>query len=77
MVYQSVTYQMTLANLNIGLLYNLYADRLLGLGLVPQSIYDMQDAFYPTVAQDYGVPLDTRNSRTKCMDPFSKTRSIY
>ena len=49
-----------------GLLYNLYADRLLGLNLVPQSIYDMQSAFYPTVAQTYGVPLDTRNVVTKC-----------
>jgi hypothetical protein len=49
-----------------GLLYNLYADRLLGLNLVPQSIYDMQSAFYPTVAETYGVPLDTRNVYTKC-----------
>lgn len=49
-----------------GLLYNLYADRLLGLGLVPESIYDMQSTFYPTVAQTYGVPLDTRDVFTKC-----------
>lgn len=48
-----------------GLLYNLYADRLLGLNLVPQAIYDMQSAFYPTVAETYGVPLDTRNVFTK------------
>ncbi|PMD18325.1 DUF1793-domain-containing protein [Hyaloscypha hepaticicola] len=48
-----------------GLLYNLYADRLLGLNLVPQSIYEMQSAFYPTVAQTYGVPLDTRSIVTK------------
>ncbi|KAK2625981.1 hypothetical protein QTJ16_004243 [Diplocarpon rosae] len=34
-----------------GLLYNLYADALLGLDLVPKAIYDMQSAFYPTVAQ--------------------------
>jgi hypothetical protein len=52
-----------------GLLYNLYADRLLGLNLVPQSIYEMQSAFYPTVAQTYGVPLDTRNVFTKCISP--------
>lgn len=44
-----------------GLLYNLYNDRLLGLGLVPQTVYEMQSSFYPTVAQTYGVPLDTRN----------------
>ncbi|KAI0998793.1 Glutaminase A [Podosphaera aphanis] len=48
-----------------GLLYNLYADRLLGLGLVPQEIYDMQSAFYPTVVQPFGVPLDTRYLTTK------------
>ncbi|KAE9367621.1 DUF1793-domain-containing protein [Stipitochalara longipes BDJ] len=48
-----------------GLLYNLYADRLLGLNFVNQSIYDMQSTFYPTVAQTYGVPLDTRNVFTK------------
>lgn len=48
-----------------GLLYNLYADKLLGLGFVPQSVYDMQSTFYPTVAETYGVPLDTRNTVTK------------
>ncbi|TVY48886.1 Glutaminase A [Lachnellula occidentalis] len=48
-----------------GLLYNLYADKLLGLNLVPNAIYDMQSTFYPTVADEYGVPLDTRNTNTK------------
>ncbi|PYH29479.1 glutaminase GtaA [Aspergillus neoniger CBS 115656] len=48
-----------------GLLYNLYADRELGLNLVPQSIYDMQSTFYPTVQLEYGVPLDTRHNYTK------------
>ncbi|KAH8902414.1 DUF1793-domain-containing protein [Coniochaeta sp. PMI_546] len=48
-----------------GLLYNLYADKLLGLNFVPQSIYDMQSAFYPTVALEFGVPLDTRHTWTK------------
>lgn len=48
-----------------GLLYNLYADALLGLDLVPQSVYDMQSTFYPTVVATYGVPLDTRNAQTK------------
>lgn len=47
------------------LLYNLYSDRELGLQLVPQSVYDMQSAFYPTVADTYGVPLDTRHTYTK------------
>lgn len=54
------------ANLSsYSLLYNLYADRELGLGLVPQSVYDMQSNFYPTQFGKYGVPLDTRHSYTK------------
>ncbi|KAL4884746.1 hypothetical protein BJY04DRAFT_215199 [Aspergillus karnatakaensis] len=48
-----------------GLLYNLYADRELGLNLVPQSVYDMQSNFYPTIQQQFGVPLDTRHRYTK------------
>lgn len=50
-----------------GLLYNLYANSLLGFGsdFVPQSVYDMQSDFYPTVALEYGVPLDTRHTQTK------------
>jgi hypothetical protein len=48
-----------------GLLYNLFADRELDLGLVPQRVYDIQDAFYETVFDKYGVPLDTRHSYTK------------
>jgi hypothetical protein len=44
-----------------GLLYNLYNDRLLNLSLVPQEIYDIQSAFYPTIKEKYGVPLDTRH----------------
>ncbi|KAF2825873.1 DUF1793-domain-containing protein [Ophiobolus disseminans] len=48
-----------------GLLYNLYNDRLLGLNIVPQEIYDIQSDFYPTVREMYGVPLDTRHDYTK------------
>jgi hypothetical protein len=56
----------------IGLLYNLYGDKVLNLGLVPQSVYDMQSAFYPTVNNKYGVPLDTRHTYTKGMSsPWS------
>lgn len=44
-----------------GLLYNLYNDRLVNTSLVPQSVYDRQSAFYPSVKDAYGVPLDTRN----------------
>lgn len=55
-----------------GLLYNLYGDKELSLGLVPQAVYDMQSAFYPTVIEEYGVPLDTRHDYAKsesCSSP--------
>jgi len=50
-----------------GLLYNLWCDLELGLGLVPKGIYDMQSQFYPTQEMKYGVPLDTRHAYTKGM----------
>ncbi|KAK0707584.1 hypothetical protein B0H67DRAFT_494625 [Lasiosphaeris hirsuta] len=48
-----------------GLLYNIYSDKLLGLNFIDQEIFDMQSAFYPTIALEYGVPLDTRHTWTK------------
>lgn len=48
-----------------GVLYNLYADRLLGLNFVSDDIYTIQSNFYPTVALEYGVPLDTRHDWVK------------
>jgi hypothetical protein len=48
-----------------GLLYNIYGDKELSLNLVPQTIYDMQSSFYPTVMEQYGIPLDTRHAYTK------------
>ncbi|KAH0587710.1 hypothetical protein H2248_006474 [Termitomyces sp. 'cryptogamus'] len=48
-----------------GLTYNLYADKLLKLDLFPASIYDLQTAWYETVAQHFGVPLDSRHTYTK------------
>ncbi|KAF9476478.1 DUF1793-domain-containing protein [Pholiota conissans] len=48
-----------------GLSYNLYADKLLKLDLFPNPIYTMQTAWYKTVAQPFGVPLDTRHTYTK------------
>ncbi|KAG2028249.1 hypothetical protein BDR03DRAFT_883605, partial [Suillus americanus] len=35
-----------------GLSYNLYADRLLGTNVFPESIYDMQTAWYATVISE-------------------------
>ena len=48
-----------------GLLYNIYPDRLLNLSIIPEEIYSMQCAWYPTVSQIYGVPIDNRHSYTK------------
>ncbi|EJD04154.1 DUF1793-domain-containing protein [Fomitiporia mediterranea MF3/22] len=48
-----------------GLSYNLYADKLLQTNLFPQNIYDMQTAWYKTVDDSFGVPLDTRHTYTK------------
>lgn len=38
---------------------------MLGLGFIPQEIYDMQSQFYLSVQQQYGVVLDTRGTLTK------------
>lgn len=48
-----------------GLLHDLFADRQLGLDLVPQEVYDTQSEFYPHVFNEFGVPLDTRHTYTK------------
>ncbi|GAB7357031.1 hypothetical protein MBLNU459_g7856t1 [Dothideomycetes sp. NU459] len=48
-----------------GLLYNTYPDKLLDLGIIPQSLHDMQSSWYATVSQVFGVPLDSRHSYTK------------
>lgn len=48
-----------------GLTYNLFGDKLLGLNLFPESLYEQQTAWYATVANKYGVPLDTRHTYTK------------
>ncbi|KZT12529.1 DUF1793-domain-containing protein [Laetiporus sulphureus 93-53] len=48
-----------------GLSYNMYADKLLSTNLIPDSVYEMQTSWYPTVDEEYGVPLDTRHLYTK------------
>lgn len=39
--------------------YNLFADKILGLNVFPQSVYDVQSAWYPTVRETIGVPLQS------------------
>ncbi|OAA56899.1 glutaminase GtaA [Cordyceps fumosorosea ARSEF 2679] len=48
-----------------GLLYNLWGDKVLRLGFVPEEVYAMQSAWYPRVANEYGMVLDTRGTLTK------------
>ncbi|KAI1198880.1 DUF1793-domain-containing protein [Nemania serpens] len=48
-----------------GLLYNIYFDKLLNMGLVSESVYTMQSNWYPQVSQVFGVPLDNRHHYTK------------
>ncbi|KAI0650358.1 DUF1793-domain-containing protein [Trametes meyenii] len=48
-----------------GIAYNLYADRLLGLNLIPNSVYDLQTKWYSDHFNDFGIPLDTRHTYSK------------
>ncbi|KAL6244980.1 hypothetical protein RBB50_007755 [Rhinocladiella similis] len=48
-----------------GLLYNIFPARLFSLSIIPDSIFDMQCAWYPGVSQAFGVPLDNRHALTK------------
>ncbi|EIW84808.1 DUF1793-domain-containing protein [Coniophora puteana RWD-64-598 SS2] len=48
-----------------GLMYNLYADKLLGTNVFPQSLFASQTAWYRNVINEYGAPLDSRSTYTK------------
>ncbi|KAI1432971.1 DUF1793-domain-containing protein [Xylaria sp. CBS 124048] len=48
-----------------GLLYNIYFDKLLNMGLVDEKLYTMQSDWYPAVSQLYGTPLDSRHNYAK------------
>ncbi|KAF7332012.1 MPN domain-containing protein [Mycena kentingensis (nom. inval.)] len=52
-------------NGSFGLAYNLYADKLLGLDFIPNSVYQMQTSWYRSVLLPFGVQLDTRHTYTK------------
>ncbi|CAG2174844.1 unnamed protein product, partial [Oppiella nova] len=47
------------------MVYNLYADRLLGTKLIPESIYKQQDEWYLQVLNKYGLPLRSGDTLTK------------
>jgi hypothetical protein len=40
--------------------FNLYPDTLLNLSTFPQTAYDMESAYYPTIRKEAGVALDNR-----------------
>lgn len=58
-----------------GLLYNTFFDKLLNLGIIQDSVYDMQSNWYATVSQVFGVPLDSRVSVLRVS--FSLSLSLW
>lgn len=45
--------------------YNAVWDRLFGSGLWPESFYEQESSYYVKKQNDYGTPLDSRNTYTK------------
>lgn len=45
--------------------YNAFHDKLLGLGVVPEDIYEMEAAYYLTKLEPYGIPFCSIRDFTK------------
>jgi hypothetical protein len=56
---------LTEADTDWSLKYNSFADKLLGLNLIPEEVLAEEAAFYKTQETDNGIPLDYRHTYTK------------
>lgn len=51
---------------SFSLKYNLAFDKILKLNLFPESLYESETDYYAEISNEFGVPLDSRKSYTKC-----------